>query len=106
MLMTDEVLKQILGNLPACAAWKDVSEQGRLPCATYVLASLIILDELGPEWTQRHVGRSDKACDYFRAGKLDEEMLRYLARATEFGELVYNLREVAPSFSRVRFCGC
>jgi hypothetical protein len=82
--------------------WKTtISERSRLTCATYTLACGIIVQALGEEWSERHIGRI-KACDYFKANVQDHrELLRYMARATEFGELIYNLQGVGGFDERI-----
>jgi len=75
---------------------------GRLTCATYSVACCAIFQAFGRDWTEKHVGRSGIECDYFKADKEDHEaMVRYMSRATELGELIYNLHRVSGFDERI-----
>lgn len=88
--------KDAVGHFLRSLDLSPISSQGRLTCATYSAACGVILQALGQDWAERHIGRTEKACDYFKAKKDDQqELLRYMARVTELGELIYNLHQVA-----------
>lgn len=82
--------------------WKAFSTNGVLQCATYSAASCAILQALGPAWCEKHIGRTEKACDYFRAKRDDHhELLRHLSSVVEFGDLIYNLHDVGGFDQRI-----
>jgi hypothetical protein len=75
---------------------------GRVTCAAYSAACCALLQAFGPEWCLKHIGRSEQACDYFQAKKDDyAEGLRHFYRTIEFGELIYNLHDVAGFDERI-----
>jgi hypothetical protein len=102
MRFSEAALAQFLGDSLRSPQWSIVSEHGMLTCATYSVACCAVLQALGPDWAQKHIGRSAKACDYFKAKKDDQqELLRYMSRATEFGELIYNLYDIEGFDERI-----
>lgn len=106
MQFSDDALGLFLRQTTGNTVWKSVSDQGRLACATYSVACCAVLQALGPDWCQTHIGRTDKASDYFKANKSDHhELLRHLSRVTEFGELIYNLHGVPGFDERIRLIG-
>ncbi len=98
MGFSEEMLAQFLRDTLNSSAWNAISEHSKLTLATFSAASGAILQAFGPEWAERHVGRSDRAADYFKANRDDlKELVRFMMRATELGELIYNLHDV-PGF--------
>lgn len=94
--------KQALTHFMRMTDWSTISAHGRLAGATYSAASCAILQALGPDWCEKHIGRSAKACDYFKAKKDDYHgQLRHLSRVIEFGELIYNLHDVGGFDGRI-----
>lgn len=94
MGFSDDVLTTFVRTQLRAGAWNAISEHGRLTCATYSVACIAIFQVLGQDWALKHIGRTGKECDYFRADKADQQdMLRYMSRATELGELIYNLHK-------------
>jgi hypothetical protein len=82
--------------------WNSISEHGRLTGATFATASVAILQVLGPVWVEKHIGRSEKGSPYFQAKRDDHsELLRYMSRATELGELIFNLHGVGGFDERI-----
>ena len=95
MRFSEEALARFLEDSLCSSQWDVISQHGMLTCATYSVACCAILQALGLDWTQKHIGRSAKACDYFKTKNDDrKELLRYMSRATEFGELIYNLYDI------------
>jgi hypothetical protein len=87
--------KQALTQFMLMTDWKAFSANGMLPCATFSAASCAILQALGPDWSQKHIGNVDQACEYFRARRDNHhELLFHLSRTIEFGELICNLHDV------------
>jgi hypothetical protein len=95
-------LAQFVGDQVQKGDWSGISEHGRLTCATYATACVAILQVLGPAWAEKHIGRSEKASPYFQAKRDDaSELLRYMSRATELGELIFNLHGVGGFDERI-----
>jgi hypothetical protein len=102
MTSFEQLLSQFLRTTLRNEMWNHISEHGRLTCATYSAACVVVAATLGQEWTEKHIGRTDKVCDYFKAKKHDhEELIRYMSRVTELGDLIYNLHGVGGFDERI-----
>jgi hypothetical protein len=99
---SEAVLAHFVRDQVQKGSWNAIQPHGRLTCATYATASIAILQVLGPAWAEKHIGRSDKACQYFQAKRDDPaELFRYTSRAIELGELVFNLHGVGGFDERI-----
>ena len=78
MQFSDHALGLFLRQTTGNTVWKSVADQGRLACATYSVACCAVLQALGPDWCQTHIGRTDKASDYFKA---NYHQARYVRRS-------------------------
>lgn len=99
---SDSVLTRFVQTQMHKGSWNGISEYGRLTGATYSTACLAISLALGQDWALKHIGRKDKGCYYFSARKNNaEELYRHMSRATEFGELIFNLHGVGGFNERI-----
>ncbi len=96
MDLSEGTLRQALRScLQDRTVWASISEHGRLTCANFQLACCVILQTMGKEWSMKQIGRMGKVADYFKADTENQESLvRFMLRATELGELIYNLQGV------------
>jgi hypothetical protein len=105
-LMTDEALERCLRSFTGQEAWKNIPDRDRQYYATNSRALMVITDAMGADWSDRHPGRSDKACDYFKPDRNDAEaLLRFAARTSEFAGQIHNLKGVEGFDQRIKRAG-
>ena len=99
---SERVLVCFLREFLASDLFHSLSPRSRLPCTSFSLAYSIIITTLEAKWTKAHLRPFEDTCTYFTVNReRPDEMLQYMGRIVEFGELIYNLNNVQGFSDRI-----